>query len=68
MTVTAVNRRSNSEEDCEAIVAAAIEAHGRIDILVVASGMNDVEPIVDMSTKRFQDVICLLYTSPSPRD
>ena len=57
MTVTAVNRRSNSEEDCEAIVAAAIEAHGRIDILVVASGVNDVEPIVDMSTKRFQDVM-----------
>ena len=49
MTVTAVNRRSNTEEDCNAIIDATVQAHGRIDILVIASGVNDVAPIVDMS-------------------
>lgn len=52
-----VPRRPNSEADCEAIVAAAVEAHGGIDILVVASGMNDVAPIVDMSPERFSKVM-----------
>ncbi|MCW3836201.1 SDR family NAD(P)-dependent oxidoreductase [Sphingomonas canadensis] len=52
-----VNRRPDSEEDCEAIVAAAVAAHGGIDILVVASGMNDVAPITDMSPDRFRKVM-----------
>lgn len=52
-----VARRPDSEADCEAIVAAAVEAHGGVDILVVASGMNDVAPIVDMSPERFEKVM-----------
>ena len=57
MTVTAVNRRPNTAEDCDAIIAAAVEAHGRVDILVIAAGVNDVAPIVDMSPERFQAVM-----------
>lgn len=52
-----VARRPNTEEDCDAMVQAAVGAYGGVDILVVASGMNDVSPIVDMSPERFQKVI-----------
>jgi len=53
----AVARRPDSEADCDAIVAAALEAYGCIDILVVASGINDVSPIVDMEPERFQKLM-----------
>lgn len=56
ITATGVARRPNTEEDCDAIVAAAVEHYGRVDILVVASGTNDVSPIVDMSFERFRAV------------
>lgn len=54
---TPVSRRPNSAEDCDAIAAASLAAYGRIDILVVASGVNEVAPIVDMATERFQRVM-----------
>jgi len=53
----AVALRPNSEADSDAIVNAARGAHGGIDILVVASGMNDVSPITDMSLERFRAVM-----------
>jgi NAD(P)-dependent dehydrogenase (short-subunit alcohol dehydrogenase family) len=52
-----IAKRPNSEADCEAMVTAAVKTYGRIDILVVASGMNDVAPIVDMTVGRFQKVM-----------
>jgi NAD(P)-dependent dehydrogenase (short-subunit alcohol dehydrogenase family) len=52
-----IGRRSNNEADARAIVEAAVAAHGGVDILVVASGMNDVSPIVDMSPERFDKVM-----------
>jgi NAD(P)-dependent dehydrogenase (short-subunit alcohol dehydrogenase family) len=55
--VTAVARRPNTERDCDEIVGAAIDRFGGIDILVVASGMNDVSPIVEMNHARFQKVM-----------
>ena len=57
ITATVVAKRPNTEADCEAIVTAAVAAYGGIDILVVASGMNDVAPIVDMTPERFQKVM-----------
>lgn len=54
---TQVARRPNSESDCDAIVKAAIRTYGSIDILVVASGMNDVSPIEEMEPERFQKVM-----------
>ena len=47
----------NSAENCAAIVAAAVAAYGRLDILVVASGTMDVDPIVDMEVSRFEEVM-----------
>jgi NAD(P)-dependent dehydrogenase (short-subunit alcohol dehydrogenase family) len=52
-----IARRSNSEADALGIVESAVSAYGCVDILVVASGMNDVSPIVDMSQERFARVM-----------
>lgn len=57
ITAHAIARRPNSEADADAIVQAAVAAYGGIDILVVASGMNDVSPIVDMDLQRFSTVM-----------
>lgn len=49
--------RPNSEANCEKIVKAAVDRFGRLDILVVGSGKNDVAKIVDMAPERFLDVM-----------
>lgn len=49
--------RPNTEESCDRLVAQAVETFGRLDILVVASGKNDVSKIGDMSPARFLDVM-----------
>ncbi|HEX3837778.1 MAG TPA: SDR family oxidoreductase [Steroidobacteraceae bacterium] len=55
--VCAVSRRPNTEGDCEVILESAVAAFGGVDILVVASGMNDVAPITDMAPERFSRVL-----------
>ncbi|HWG06044.1 MAG TPA: SDR family oxidoreductase [Beijerinckiaceae bacterium] len=55
--VEALNLRPTSEAACQQIVDAAVARFGRVDILVVASGKNDVAKIVDMSPERFLDVM-----------
>jgi NAD(P)-dependent dehydrogenase (short-subunit alcohol dehydrogenase family) len=55
--VEPVNKRPASEVDCESIVEAAKLRFGRLDILVVASGKNDVAKIIDMEPQRFLDVM-----------
>jgi NAD(P)-dependent dehydrogenase (short-subunit alcohol dehydrogenase family) len=55
--VEPANRRPASEVDCEFIVDSAKRRFGRIDILVVASGKNDVSKIVEMAPDRFLDVM-----------
>ena len=55
--VEAANKRPASEADCADIVEAATARFGRVDILVVGSGKNDVSKIVDMSPERFLDVM-----------
>ncbi len=57
VTAQPIARRSNSETDAAAIVEAAVAAHGGVDILVIASGMNDVSPIIDMAPERFDKVM-----------
>ena len=44
-----VNARPDSETACADMVAEAVKAFGRVDILVVASGMNKVAKIEDMN-------------------
>jgi NAD(P)-dependent dehydrogenase (short-subunit alcohol dehydrogenase family) len=55
--VASVNLRPGSEADAEAIADGAVKAFGRIDILVVASGMNDVAPIRELTPARFEAVM-----------
>ena len=55
--VEAVNRRPDTEADCDTVMQAALDRFGALDILVVASGMNDVSPIADMSPERFERVM-----------
>ena len=55
--VETVNARPSTEEACTRIVAAAVARFGRVDILVVASGKNDVSKITEMAPARFLDVM-----------
>lgn len=55
--VETVNSRPNNEENCNAMVAAAVAAFDRLDILVVASGMNKVAKIDEMPLEDFAGVM-----------
>lgn len=55
--VTEVNSRPDSEDACDALVQAAVAAFGRLDILVVASGMNKVAKIDAMAPETFAAVM-----------
>lgn len=55
--VEGVNLRPSTEESCKQLVDAAVARFGRVDILVVASGKNDVAKIGDMTPARFLDVM-----------
>ena len=52
-----VNARPDTEEACESIASEAVSAFGRLDILVVASGMNRVARIDEMETETFLAVM-----------
>jgi NAD(P)-dependent dehydrogenase (short-subunit alcohol dehydrogenase family) len=49
--------RPSSEVNCETIVKAAVDTFGKLDILVVASGLNKVAKIVDQKPEDFLDVM-----------
>lgn len=55
--VAQINARPDSEDTCAAMVADAVAAFGRLDILVVASGMNKVAKINDMEPSTFDAVM-----------
>src|SRR3954470_15415652 len=55
--VVKLAKRPSLEAACAAIVKAGVDRFGRIDILVVGSGKNDVSKIIDMSPERFLDVM-----------
>jgi NAD(P)-dependent dehydrogenase (short-subunit alcohol dehydrogenase family) len=55
--VATVAKRPGSEENCAAIIQAAVDAFGRVDILVVAGGLNKVSKIVDQKPDDFLDVM-----------
>ncbi|MDJ0638662.1 MAG: SDR family oxidoreductase [Paracoccaceae bacterium] len=52
-----INARPDSEAACADMVAKAVDAFGRLDILVVASGMNKVAKIGDMAPETFDAVM-----------
>ncbi|MDR3375811.1 MAG: SDR family oxidoreductase [Ancalomicrobiaceae bacterium] len=55
--VLAIEARPSDEAACAKIVAETVAEFGGVDILVVASGKNDVAKIVDMAPARFLDVM-----------
>ncbi len=55
--VITINARPTDEAACADLVAKTVEAFGRLDILVVASGMNKVALIDDMEPETFTDVM-----------
>lgn len=55
--IAKINARPSDEAACEKIIAQTVARFGRIDIVVVASGKNDVARINDMAPERFLDVM-----------
>jgi NAD(P)-dependent dehydrogenase (short-subunit alcohol dehydrogenase family) len=55
--VETVNIRPSTEDNCNKLIAAAVQRFGRVDILVVASGKNQVAKINDMAPTQFLDVM-----------
>lgn len=55
--VRQLNMRPNSEETCANMVASAVDGFGRLDILVVASGINRVAKIDEMAPETFLEVM-----------
>jgi NAD(P)-dependent dehydrogenase (short-subunit alcohol dehydrogenase family) len=54
--VVTVPRRPETPADAAAMVQAAVDGHGGLDGIVVASGMNHVAPITEMAVEDFQRV------------
>jgi NAD(P)-dependent dehydrogenase (short-subunit alcohol dehydrogenase family) len=52
-----VNLRPSSAENCDKIVAAAVQHFGGVDIVVLASGINKVAKIVDQPPEVFAEVM-----------
>lgn len=52
-----VTRRPETPADAQAMVAAAVARHGRLDGVLVASGMNHVAPITEMAVEDFDRVM-----------
>jgi NAD(P)-dependent dehydrogenase (short-subunit alcohol dehydrogenase family) len=55
--VATIATRPNSESACDKIAQASIDAFGRIDILVLASGINKVQKIVEQKPEDFLEVM-----------
>ncbi len=56
-TVVTINTRPTDEASCDALVDEAVNTFGKLDILVVASGMNKVALINDMAPETFDAVM-----------
>ena len=52
-----INARPDSEDACRAMVEETVATFGRIDILVVASGMNKVAKIDEMEAATFEGIM-----------
>jgi NAD(P)-dependent dehydrogenase (short-subunit alcohol dehydrogenase family) len=52
-----VNRRPEEPADADAMVAAAVDAFGRLDAVVTAAGLNKVAPIVEQDPADWDEVM-----------
>ncbi|MBV8220646.1 MAG: SDR family oxidoreductase [Solirubrobacterales bacterium] len=55
--VELVGRRPESDADADAMVAAAVGAHGRLDIVVCASGFNKPGAATDMPVEQWEAIM-----------
>lgn len=55
--VEVINRRPDSEDDAEAMVSTAVTAFGKLDLIVVASGINKVGKIHEYEVKDWHAVM-----------
>ena len=55
--VEVVARRAESDADADAMVEAAIAAHGSLDLVVTAAGTNKVAPAVEQSLDDWESVV-----------
>ena len=55
--VETINLRPSSEENCKAMTKLTVDSFGRLDILVVASGINKIAKIDTMEPSTFKEVI-----------
>jgi NAD(P)-dependent dehydrogenase (short-subunit alcohol dehydrogenase family) len=55
--VNVINRRPETEADAEAMVAAAVTAYGKLDLIVVASGVNKVGKIHEYKAQDWHTVM-----------
>lgn len=55
--VELVARRPETEKDTDAMVKAAVKAHGRVDILLTAAGLNITSPIQDQPVDDWETVM-----------
>lgn len=55
--VETVARRADTEADAEAMVEAAIAAHGGVDLVVTAAGMNKVGLATEQSPEEWESVV-----------
>jgi NAD(P)-dependent dehydrogenase (short-subunit alcohol dehydrogenase family) len=60
--VEAINKRADSAKACEDVVSATVARFGRLDILVVGSGKNQVSKIVDMAPEQFLEIMDINVT------
>jgi len=60
--VEAINKRADTAKACEEVVAATVARFGALDILVVASGKNQVSKIVDMAPEQFLEIMDINVT------
>jgi NAD(P)-dependent dehydrogenase (short-subunit alcohol dehydrogenase family) len=59
----AVSADVSREEDCQEVVRAAVEAFGRLDVLVNNAGVGDAKPASRLETEVFQQVIDVNLTA-----
>jgi NAD(P)-dependent dehydrogenase (short-subunit alcohol dehydrogenase family) len=55
--VELVARRPDTEADTDAMVTAAVAAHGRLDVLLTAAGLNKVAMIGEMPVEDWETVM-----------
>ena len=56
------------EDGGDRVLASRRELVDSAALMMVADEFYDGKPWIDLSEKELQKVLCLLYTSPSPRD